>query len=110
MAAPERDSRERLRRYHRGRSFSEEPCQLANRHRRAIEEALDVGTAEIANPLELLLGFDALGRRCHAEIVGKARDRMNDGVRLRIVTEPLDEAAVDLDLVEGEAAQIAQDE
>jgi len=43
-------------------------------------------------------------------LFGEAGDRVHDGERLGAVREILDEGAVDLDLVEREAAQIAERE
>src|SRR5262249_33047769 len=75
---------------------------------RAEQKALHLCAAERAYLLELGHRLDAFGRRHDAEIFRKACDREHDRHRIVPVRESADEAAVDLDLVEGEAAQIAQ--
>ena len=56
-----------------------------------------------------LRGFlDALGGRLHAERMGEFGDRADDRAGAVAGQQVLDEAAVDLDLVEREALQIAQ--
>ena len=68
-------------------------------HRRAAEPAQD---------LRLLLGFHALDDARQLQVPAQVDDRLDDvaagGQRLDI----LDEAAVDLDLVEGQAMDVAQ--
>jgi hypothetical protein len=39
----------------------EQLAELLGRHRRAVEIALHVGAAELADAIDLLAGFDALG-------------------------------------------------
>ena len=59
--------------------------------------------------LHQLRGFlDAFGGGLDAERVGKLGDRVDDRARAVAGQQVLDEAAVDLELVEREALQIAQ--
>src|SRR3546814_2979189 len=46
-------------------------------------------------------GLDALGHRGHAELAGEANARRDDVARHRIMGGPADEAAVDLQFLEG---------
>jgi hypothetical protein len=55
----------------------------------------------------LLLCFDAFRGGYHVEALGEAGHGMHDGKGLGSIREVLDEGAIDLDLVEGEAAQVA---
>src|SRR5580704_3025399 len=88
----------------RGKNFR----QLAQRQRTAIVEALYVRAAEPANKLELLLRFHAFGGGRHVQAFGETGDRLHDRIGVGTLAQPLDEAAVDLDLVERKAAQVAQ--
>src|SRR5262245_16153554 len=76
---------------------------LRGRHRSAIGKALHLGAAFRAHLLELLQRFHAFGRRGHAETLAERRDRANDRDGIGIDVKIMDEALVDLDLVEGEA-------
>ena len=59
--------------------------------------------------LHQLRGFlDALGRGLDAERMGELGDRMDDRARAVAGQQVVDEAAVDLELVEREALQIAE--
>ena len=57
--------------------------------------------------LDLSRRFDPLGTSAHADAAAKAYQRMDDGIGLGDVIEPLNEGAIDLDLVEGESEKIA---
>src|SRR3984893_3543914 len=61
-----------------------------------------------AQDLELLLGLDALGRGDPPETRAEPRHRADDRDAIVFLAELADEGAVDLDLVEREAAQIAE--
>ena len=76
--------------------------------RRAEQIALHLRTTERAQHFALLLGLDAFGRRRHAARGGDIDDRLDDAGRALRLADIGDEAAVDLDLVEREALQIAQ--
>ena len=84
------------------------PRDLLERLRRAQQVALDLGAAERAHVGELLLGLDALDGGDHVEAVREAGDALDDRERALLVRDVLHERAVDLDLVEREAAQVAQ--
>src|SRR5580704_10872131 len=78
------------------------------RLRPAEQIALHLDAAFGAQDLELLLGLDALGGGDHAETRAEPRHRADDGDAIVFLAELADEGAVDLDLVEREAAQIAE--
>src|SRR5262245_25487673 len=64
------------------------------------QEALDLAAPFAAQPLELLLGLDALGGRRHAEALAQPSHRADDGERRIVLVDVADERAVDLDPVE----------
>src|SRR5207247_4562083 len=64
--------------------------------------------AEAAQDPELLVGLDALGDRGQVEGVGERDDRGCDRRVLRLVAEPGDKRSVDLERVDGEAAQVRE--
>ena len=79
------------------------------RARRADEVALHLRAAFRAHPIGLLLGLDAFGGRRHAQADAEPGDGAHDGEGVHIGRRQIaDEAAIDLDLVEGKLAQIAQ--
>src|SRR4051812_10059063 len=82
--------------------------ELACRPRRAEEAALDFRAALCAQALELLNVLDAFRRRRHPEAQAEARDSPHDRDAVLAALELLHERAVDLDLVEREAAQVLQ--
>src|SRR6201995_1485712 len=86
----------------------EERGDFARRPRRAEQIALHLRAAFGAEDAGLLVGPPAFRNRDHTEIFAEARHRADDGDAVVLASELLDEGAVDLDLVEGEAAQIAQ--
>ena len=81
---------------------------LARVDRRAEVVALRQATAFGVEHRELLGALDALGDRVEAEAAAEAEERAQDRLRARIVLQRADEGAVELDLVEREAAQIAE--
>src|SRR3546814_20400955 len=71
------------------------------RHRLAVDEPLHMADVELADQVELVERFDALGGRLHLQRLGERDDRGDD----RAIARPLHrraahEALVDLDLVE----------
>ena len=74
----------------------------------AEQIALRLHAALGAQDLELLLGLDAFGGGDHAEARAEAHHGADDGDAIVLLAQFADEGAVDLDLVEGEAAQIAE--
>src|SRR5580704_6601772 len=78
-----------------------------DRLRPAEQIALHLHAALGAQDFELLLGLDAFGRGDHAEARAEPRHRADDGDAIVFLAKLADERAVDLDLVEREAAQIA---
>ena len=78
------------------------------RARRAEQIALHLRAAEILHGFALLQGLDAFRGRDHVAVGGDADHRADDRGRGGIAGHFLDEAAVDLDLVEREALQILQ--
>ncbi len=79
-----------------------------DRLRPAEEVALTFVAAQAADQFELLLGLDALGRRRHAEAAREFHDGLHDGLAVGPRVRLADEHLVDLDLVEGEAAQVVE--
>ena len=77
-------------------------------HWRAVQIALYVGASEFPNAIQLVASFDAFSSRRHAQTLRQTGYRLNDGGRFGAATETADEASVDLDLVEREAAKITQ--
>src|SRR4029078_7194130 len=80
----------------------------ARRHCGAEIEALRLVASKAAHHLQLRVVFDALGDGDHAKAVGEADYRLHQGTGRRAAVEVGNESPVDLDLVEGEAAQIAE--
>ena len=81
--------------------------ELCGRARPRDQEALHLVATLDAQLLELLDRLDGLGRGGDAECGRKARDGLDDRLGVAIV-QVTHEGAVDLDLVEGELAQIAE--
>ncbi len=65
-----------------------------------MEPSLNVVAAEPVNEIELLPRFDTFGRRRHAETIGQFRHCAHYCVGFGVGSETLDEATVNLDLVE----------
>src|SRR5579859_7482048 len=82
--------------------------QLGDRTRLADQIALRLRAALAAQHVELLGGLDAFRGRDHTEAPPQARDGPNDRERIVARRKLAHERAIDLDLVEREAAQIAQ--
>ena len=83
---------------------------LAGWHGLAEIEALHLFASCEGNGVQLIKRLDAFGDRAHLHLLRKSRNRMDDGdavLALRVV-EVGNERAVDLDLIEREAAQIAE--
>src|SRR5262245_31384325 len=81
---------------------------LSRRLGLAEEVALHFGAADILQRLHLLLSLDAFRGRHHVEALCEPRNRVHDRKRLGRARDILNERAIDLDLVERKAAQIAQ--
>src|SRR6185437_5443246 len=79
--------------------------ELAGRQRRAEMESLVLIAAEGAQELELLGGLDPLGDHFELQAVRQGDDGLDDG-GIYLALEIPDEGAVDLQLVDREAAQI----
>src|SRR5581483_11274328 len=77
-------------------------------YRRAEVETLELVACIALQIANLCCGFDALGEHRHAELVPERDDRAADACGTRVGADVLDEAAVDLELVERKLAQIAQ--
>src|ERR1700756_306168 len=86
----------------------EQACDFTCRLRRAEQKSLHLVAAFIAQPIELVHRFHALGRRRDVETAAKAGNRPHDRDTIGPHGNVLDEGAVDLDLVEWKASQIAQ--
>src|SRR4029450_6693147 len=76
--------------------------EMADRVGPADQIALNLVAALGAQGFELLGGLDPFRHHRHAEAVAESDHRADDRLRLRIADHVVDEAAVDLDLVEGE--------
>src|SRR4051794_39797983 len=86
----------------------EQVKDVARGQRLAEEIALHLGAAFLSQVAELLVGLDALGGRCHAEVLAEPGDGPDDRDGVVLVRHVAHERLIDLDLVEGEAAQVAQ--
>src|SRR5690606_16578946 len=74
-----------------------------------VDPALDVLAALGNDELQLVEGLDALDSGFHAERFGQADDRGDDlGAVLVLLGAGINEALVDLDLVERGGAQVAE--
>ena len=73
-------------------------------------KALDLFAACIGDGVELIDRFNSFGHRAHLHPLSQARNRMDDGNTVLSFgpVEVSDERAVDLDLIEREATQIAE--
>ena len=81
---------------------------LRGRHRRTEQIALHFGAAERAQQFLLLSRLNTLRGRRHVAFRGDIHHRLHDAGRAVRLCDIVDEAAVDLDLVEWKALQIAQ--
>ena len=78
-------------------------------HRRAEQVALQGAVRdELLEAGEFLGAFDAFGDGVESESAGEGEDGVDDGLGDRLVGQALDEAAVDLDLVEGQGVQVGE--
>src|SRR6476619_3503623 len=80
------------------------------RSRRWPAEAIALALAAARQPkhVRLLLGLDALGDQAERQAVAHADDCTDDRHGLHIERQAADEGLVDLDLVDWEAADIAE--
>src|SRR5262245_6894058 len=85
-------------------------------HRREVWRGLRAGeqvalgpiTAEALQPHLLLDGLNAFGDRRQPERAPEADDGVDDGLVLRVLAKPGDEAAVDLEEVDREPLQVGE--
>src|SRR5262245_25092523 len=89
-------------------ALGEELPDLIRRPRVAEQITLHLGAADRLQRLHLLLGFHAFRGRRHVEAFCQSGDSIHDRKRFCTIGKILDERAVDLDLVEGETAKIAE--
>ena len=79
------------------------------RARLAEDVTLDHADAELADQLQVVVGFDAFRARVHVQRLREGDDGADDrGIAVRRRCGPADEALVDLDLVERRLLQIAE--
>lgn len=71
-------------------------------------ESLAHVAAQVLEPLELVLGFDAFGYDVHPEGVAQVDDARDDRRIRWVIGDAFDEGAVDFELVYGEAAEVAE--
>src|SRR5450756_2082882 len=88
--------------------FEQQPPDLGGGFCGAEQEALHLVAAFGAQPVELVHGLDAFRRRGDVEAAAQPRDRPHDRDAIRTLRQILDERAVDLDLVERKASEIAE--
>ncbi len=81
---------------------------VARRDRPAEQIALHFRAADFAHPGELLFRLDAFRQRGNAKARSKIGDRLHDRPAIPALAKFGNEGPVDLDLVEGKRAQIAQ--
>src|SRR5207344_2861223 len=74
----------------------------------AVEKSLRLRTAEIAQHGRLLFRLDTLCGHGHAERLAKRNDGLDDGLHRLLARHVAHELPIDLDLVEGEAREIAE--
>ena len=67
--------------------------------------ALDLGATGLADCRELRVGLDTFRGRLHVEVACHGYNGLDDFLGARTRDDVLDEGAVDLDLVEGEAGR-----
>ena len=100
------------RRGHSGSRAGRLPCkERVNRLgwlRLAEEVSLPLRAALMPQMVEFLPRLDALGGRRHVQTAAQTNDRAHDGHGILVGTEIADEGPVNLDLVEGKTAQIAE--
>src|SRR5690554_2150767 len=83
---------------------------VLRRHRVAVEEALAVVAVEAPKEAVLLLGLDALGGDTQLETLAQGDDgpQQLDLFQPRVGAQAAHEAAVDLEAVKGQTAQLGQ--
>src|SRR5687768_5906487 len=89
-------------------AFEDDGVEKMDRVGAADQIALDLVAAFGTQHFELLGRLHAFGEHRDAEAAAEADDRADDRSRLGVVDHVLNEAAVDLDLVEREHPEIAQ--
>src|SRR5712664_928067 len=87
---------------------AQERLELQGLDRTAEVIALRVGAAHLAQQIELLLGLHALGHHLHVQAVGEREDGVDDLQPVVGGAHALDEAAVDLERIDGELVQVAE--
>lgn len=98
-------------RCHRGGTLVQllDPCGIPfARHRPAVEISLDLAASFFEHADKMSLRLDAFGNRGDPEAVAEIGNRLDNGRRFRALDRILDERTVDLDLVEGEGAQMGE--
>jgi hypothetical protein len=88
--------------------MSSEVVKLLWREGLTEEKSLRLVTAFVTQEPQLSGGLDTLRADPHPEIVGQRQDGANDGFRMGLDAETLDERAVNFNLVELEPEQIAE--
>jgi len=84
------------------------PAQLPQRHRMAEQVALQVVAAMVLEKRLLFRGFDPFGDHLQVQGVGHDDDRLDDLHVLGRLGDVLDERAIDLQGVQGQALEIGQ--
>ena len=82
--------------------------ELAGRHRLAEQVALHLVAVVLAQEVELRLGLHALGDHRQAQAVGHGDDGAGDLRILLAAGHAVDEAAVDLQHVDGELLEVVE--
>src|ERR1700737_574243 len=88
--------------------FEQQLFDLGRGSCRAEQEALHLVATFGAQPVELVHGFDAFRRGRDVEAAAKAGDRPHDRNAIGTIRQILHERAIDLDLVERKAPEIAE--
>jgi len=85
----------------------EDFAQVVARHGLGEVVALHFGTPELRHCLCFGFVFDPFGDDPHAQYLAEGYDRLDDRLEAVRPVEPLDERAVNFDLVEAEMAQMS---
>lgn len=81
---------------------------LVGGERAAHQIALDCIASHLPQPFHLFHRFHAFGHRLKAQLMGQPDGSGDDGLRIRLGPEGLDEGAIDLEGVDGEMAKVAK--
>src|SRR5690606_15593243 len=92
----------------RGLSLAQRRGHVLSRQRHRVEIALSEIAAERDQPAFLCRGLHALGDDFHPEAVPEVDHRGRDRLRLGSLAKLADEAAVDLEQVDRELAEVRQ--